>query len=152
MKQKCAVDTTVLLKVILEGDIVLLEKLANYMLFLPANVLEEASFKIIISSILDTLQSNTHNFYQIKRAFEQGKGESLISRRLSMLNSLKNKMIILDITDTIFDSSKELLKRFHLFPNDALIVATCKQFGIPKIATFDADFKRIDFLEVFAPE
>ena len=130
-----------LLNVILEGDIDLLEKLASHILFLPANALEEASFKIIISSVLDTLQSNTYNFYQIKRAFEQGKGESLIARRLSMLNSLKDKMIIRDITDTVFDISKELLKRFHLFPNDAVIAATCKHFGIPKIATFDGDFK-----------
>jgi predicted nucleic acid-binding protein len=90
---------------------------------------------------LDTLKSDTYNFYQIKRAFEQGEGESTIARRLSMLNSLKDKMIVLDINDTVFDISKELLKRFHLLPNDALIVATCQHFGIPMIATFDADFK-----------
>jgi predicted nucleic acid-binding protein len=35
----------------------------------------------------------------------------------------------------------ELLKRFHLLPNDALIAAT-----------FDGDFKRVDFLELLAPE
>jgi predicted nucleic acid-binding protein len=32
-------------------------------------------------------------------------------------------------------------------PNDALITATCKHHGIRKIATFDPDFKRVDFLE-----
>ncbi len=35
-----------------------------------------------------------------------------------------------------------------LLPNDALIAATCKYYGIKKIATFDEDFKRVDFLEV----
>ncbi|OFV67733.1 MAG: protein containing PilT protein [Candidatus Syntrophoarchaeum caldarius] len=33
-------------------------------------------------------------------------------------------------------------------PNDALITATCKHYGIGKIATFDSDFKRVGFLEV----
>jgi predicted nucleic acid-binding protein len=33
-------------------------------------------------------------------------------------------------------------------PADAVIVATCKDNGIKKIATFDSDFMRVDFLEV----
>ena len=46
----------------------------------------------------------------------------------------------------------ETMTRYKLLPNDALIAATCKQYGITKIATFDADFERIDFLEVVTPE
>ncbi|MGB7532580.1 MAG: PIN domain-containing protein [Halobacteriota archaeon] len=46
----------------------------------------------------------------------------------------------------------ETMTRYKLLPNDALIAATCKQYGIAKIATFDADFKRVDFLEVVTPE
>ena len=46
----------------------------------------------------------------------------------------------------------ELIRRiaetYKLLPNDALIAATCKYYGIRKIATFDEDFKRVDFLEV----
>ena len=42
----------------------------------------------------------------------------------------------------------ELMKNYNLLPNDALIAATCKHYGIRKIATFDEDFKRVDFLEV----
>jgi len=33
-------------------------------------------------------------------------------------------------------------------PNDALIAATCKHYGIKNIATFDSDFERVDFLDV----
>ena len=40
------------------------------------------------------------------------------------------------------------LEQYNLLPNDALIAATCKYYGIKKIATFDEDFKRVDFLEV----
>jgi predicted nucleic acid-binding protein len=32
--------------------------------------------------------------------------------------------------------------------NDALIAATCKHYGIQKIATFDPDFEHVDFLEI----
>ena len=43
----------------------------------------------------------------------------------------------------------EIVKSCGLLPNDALIVATCKHYGIKKMATFDKDFnKRVDFLEV----
>jgi predicted nucleic acid-binding protein len=151
MAQKCAIDTTVLLKLILEVDTNLLGKLATFVLFLPANVLEEASFKIVISSILDTLQLETCNFLGIKEAFESGKGQSLIAERLAMLNSLKNKMIVLDITDTIFEIAKEVIKTNRLLPNDAVIAATCKHYGITQIATCDADFKRVEFLEIITP-
>lgn len=35
-----------------------------------------------------------------------------------------------------------------MLPNDALIVATCRYYGINKIATFDSDFDKVDFLEI----
>ena len=50
---------------------------------------------------------------------------------------------------------KELLRiirKYRLLPNDALITATCKHHGIRKIATFDSDFDRVDFLEVITPD
>ena len=37
---------------------------------------------------------------------------------------------------------------YDLLPNDALIAATCRHYGIKKIATFDEDFERVDFLEI----
>lgn len=41
-----------------------------------------------------------------------------------------------------------LMTKYKLLPNDALIAATCKHYGVKKIATFDPDFDRVDFLEV----
>ncbi|WP_290596495.1 MULTISPECIES: type II toxin-antitoxin system VapC family toxin [unclassified Archaeoglobus] len=52
------------------------------------------------------------------------------------------------ITKDITESSVDLAFRYGLLPNDALIAATCRHYGIRKIATFDEDFKRVDFLEV----
>ena len=42
----------------------------------------------------------------------------------------------------------DIIIRYGLLPADAAIAATCKERGIKKIATFDSDFKRVDFLEV----
>ena len=42
----------------------------------------------------------------------------------------------------------EIIEQYKLLPNDALIAATCKYYSIKKIATFDDDFRRVDFLEV----
>lgn len=38
------------------------------------------------------------------------------------------------------------MKSYNLLPNDSIIAATCKHYGIG-IATFDKDFKRVDSLE-----
>lgn len=37
----------------------------------------------------------------------------------------------------------EIARTHALLPNDALIVATCREHSIPKIATFDRDFSKI---------
>jgi len=46
------------------------------------------------------------------------------------------------------ENFRNITEKFKLLPNDALIVATCKHYGIKKIATFDEDFRRVDFLEL----
>nr|WP_320161398.1 PIN domain-containing protein [uncultured Methanoregula sp.] len=37
----------------------------------------------------------------------------------------------------------QIARTHALLPNDALIVATCREHAIPKIATFDRDFSKI---------
>ena len=65
---------------------------------------------------------------------------------------IKNGLLkILDLNAQIFEIAFLFSKKHGLLPNDALIAATCKHYGIRKIATFDPDFDRIDFLEVIAP-
>ncbi|MEM3139472.1 MAG: PIN domain-containing protein, partial [Archaeoglobaceae archaeon] len=69
---------------------------------------------------------------------------NVLIRELVEAESLK----VLPITDEIVLHSIEVSWKYSLLPNDALIAATCKHYGIRKIATFDEDFKRVDFLEV----
>ncbi len=41
----------------------------------------------------------------------------------------------------------EVMEKYHLLLNDALIASTCKYYGIKKIASFNEDFDRVKFLE-----
>jgi len=87
---------------------------------------------------------------------------SYIKSNPSVLKTLKNPYkVIEDILSKenidVLDSSKTLekithfVKNYTLLPSDALIAATCKGYGITKIATFDKDFERVDFLEIINP-
>jgi predicted nucleic acid-binding protein len=55
---------------------------------------------------------------------------------------------VVPINQDVVDLAIQLGKAHGLLPNDALIAATCKYYGIRRIATFDKDFEKIDFLEV----
>ncbi len=148
MRENCFVDTSTILKVIIENEVELLEGLSKYVLHTSTNVLEEASFKIIVASVLGELNVERTNFFKIKEEFERGIAEKIIIDRLHVLNFLKSRFVVLPVDDTIFDLSKEIVEKYKLLPNDALIAATCKHYSIKKIATFDDDFKRVNFLEV----
>ncbi len=54
----------------------------------------------------------------------------------------------LEIKEEIKQLASEIIRDHGLLPNDSLIVATCKHYGISTIATFDEDFKRVPWLKV----
>ena len=54
----------------------------------------------------------------------------------------------LEINEEIKQLASEIIRDHGLLPNDSLIAATCKHYGISTIATFDEDFKRIPWLKV----
>jgi len=151
MKKKCFIDTTVILEAILANNPEVLERIADHLLFTSINVLEEASYKIITGCILESLGVEKIGVFKIRDEFEKGNALNEIKEKLHILNFLKNRLIILQLSEEVFDTSKEYIVKYKLLPNDALIAATCKHHGIRKIATFDEDFKRVDFLEVITP-
>jgi predicted nucleic acid-binding protein len=51
------------------------------------------------------------------------------------------------INDDLGDWSNAMI-RYNLMPNDAMIASTCLKHEISKIATFDSDFLRVDWLSV----
>ncbi|MGB7533562.1 MAG: type II toxin-antitoxin system VapC family toxin [Halobacteriota archaeon] len=81
--------------------------------------------------------------YELKR-----KPELVKSVKLNDIRELLGKYRTLDTGESVKSEAEKLITKYGLLPNDALIAATCKHYGITKIATFDSDFERIDFLEV----
>jgi len=54
---------------------------------------------------------------------------------------------LLAINDNL-DDWNNAMTRYNLMPNDAMIASTCLKHEISKIATFDSDFLRVDWLSV----
>ena len=71
-----------------------------------------------------------------------------LKRAEALINIAEN----LPINDIIEEEATRVIQQYGLLPNDALIAATCKHYGIKKIATFDPDFERIDFLVIITAE
>jgi len=86
-----------------------------------------------------------------KKSFELKKLPELVkskSKELKKVEDFLNLAENLSINHKIEKTASGIIKQYGLLPNDALIVATCKHYGIKRIATLDKDFNRIDFLEV----
>jgi len=85
-----------------------------------------------------------------KKSYVLKKNPEEITRiNLNKIEELLDLAETLPMNKEIEDLSFEIIKKYGLLPNDALIAATCKHYGIRNIATFDRNFERIDFLKVW---
>ena len=83
------------------------------------------------------------------KSYELKKHPELVkSVELKEIEDLLGRYRTLDVGEAVQSKADVLIKKYGLLPNDALIAATCKHYDIRKIATFDSDFDRVDFLEV----
>ena len=104
----------------------------------------------IVLTVSDLIK--TTKFHKIKKAWIRGTGEREIRTRIDILEDLTTTVIkVLYQNEKILYLSKQLSFDYKLLPNDALIAATCKHYGIKNIATFDSDFDSVDFLDVITP-
>ena len=84
-----------------------------------------------------------------KKSYELKKKPELVkSIELKDIVELLGRYRTLDVGEAVKSEAAWFITKYGLLPNDALIAATCKHHGINKIATFDPDFKRVDFLEI----
>ena len=86
-----------------------------------------------------------------KKAYElKGQPETIrntikaISKHIEFIRTYFKE---LEINDKVKQIAIEIMKEYGLLPNDALIAATCKHYGIDVILTFDEDFMRIPWLK-----
>ena len=52
------------------------------------------------------------------------------------------------LPDARYFEMMDIMGKYNLLPNDALIVATCRAYGISRVASFDSDLKNLDFIEL----
>ena len=142
MKEKCLVDTTVILKIIFEGNANLLDELLNkFEVCIPVNVLEEAMFKITIETLREIY--GDRGFYSLKTLFEKNEVPQVLVKRLQALNLLADLVDVIAVTKEDYKIAKTLSLRYKLFSNDSLIIAIALRSGITKMATFDSDFESV---------
>ncbi|WP_456452734.1 type II toxin-antitoxin system VapC family toxin [Thermococcus sp.] len=117
----------------------------GYTLIINPIVFSETAYKVMFTL---ALRDGLRGVYDLKRHLDRyvwvyGKVRDSIEQMI------KNELLrILEINWEILKLSAEVGEKYALLTNDAIIVATCKYHGIQKIATFDEDFEKIDFLEV----
>ena len=147
-------DTTVFIEHILGNFSI--EKLVNKVrLFSSINVLEETFYKSIILKTFEKFGKISK--YTAKEKYIKNPAlyyNDIIMFFEEFIDFLvrEGHLKILEVDHEIFMSSVKISKRYGLLPNDALIAATCKHYGIKKIVTSDPDFKRVDFLEIITPD
>jgi len=78
-------------------------------------------------------------FSEVTYLFTKYAGKSRIRELFSMLNSLA----MFDVNAETVSIAEELMLNYNLLPNDALILATCKYYGIKYLASLDTDFEKV---------
>ena len=121
-------------------------------LYTSLNVLEETTYILMKLKASDLTGIKKH--YDL---IKELKGNEKVYKKcfylskdfFSSLSKLSVKVLPLALS---WDDVLGIMGKYRLLPNDALIAAVCKHYGIRKIATFDPDFDRVDFLEVVTSE
>ncbi|MCQ6254552.1 type II toxin-antitoxin system VapC family toxin [Methanocaldococcus sp.] len=125
----------------------LLSKLINedYILCINPIVFSETMFKVTFHIALED---------GIKGVYDLKKNLNKYSWVYDEVKENIDKMInrgylkILDTNWDVLKLSSEIGRKYNLLTNDAIIVATCKYYDIDKLATFDSDFDKVDFIKI----
>ena len=143
-------DTSVILRYFL-GDSIAKYIIENTSRFaINAVIFSETTFNLL--KILYSEKHGEYKFYEMKTALSTRdhdvlQGYNIFQSFLEELQS-ENRLLFLPITLEIIRDASKIAAIYGLLPNDSLIAATCRHYGIPTIATFDEDFKRIPWLNI----
>ncbi len=113
-------------------------------------VYSEVSFNLL--KLLYIEKHRRYGFYDMKSALSNRDPDILRGYMItySFLEelSIEGRLVFLPITMEVIKEANKIATQYGLLPNDSLIAATCKHYGITTIATFDEDFKRVPWLKV----
>ena len=149
--ERVVLDANLFINLMIETELTekakfLLKKVVtNYKPIILSNIFEETIFILIREEL--KVRGNISRFHEVIDYIEKRdyKDMKLYKEFINLLNDLNIEFLTnrFDVSDF-----KDILEGYRLLPNDALIAATCRFYGIRRIATFDDDFKRVKFLKV----
>jgi len=146
--EKAVIDTNVFVNFFLKTD---LTERAKDMIKLVLTDYSPVVFTNILEAFILIREELAHKgilkFYDQRDFIEKNGYVSLFVYK-KFFEFLKKFSILILENKCNVDDFHSIMEKYNLLPNDALIAATCKHYGIKKIATFDGDFKRVEFLEV----
>jgi predicted nucleic acid-binding protein len=143
-KERVFVDSSVIVG-FFSGEsksVEVLDSLSDCVLCINDVVFSEVAYKLMVLKFLE--RNERFRLYALKKDISDYVHVYEILREFTG----RAKMEVLQIDGKVITEAIDIGVKYALLPNDALIAATCKHYGIKKIATFDEDFKRVDFLEV----
>jgi len=143
-------DSSVIIRYFI-GDSGAKEILEGYPKFaINSIVYSEVAFNLLKILYID--KYGGYRFYDMKSALSSRDSDLLKGYRVlySFIDELlgEERLILLPITLDVIEDATRIAMEYGLLPNDSLIAATCKHYGISTIATFDEDFKRVPWLRV----
>ncbi len=143
------VDTNVLYSVLVKTKF---SKSARDIILMPSNLATSATVlsELVFISLRKLCKERygTNNYSEFRRAIVHN-GYNPFKEDLDLIFRLieERDILVLPINDNLNDWSNAMI-RYNLMPNDAMIASTCLKHEISKIATFDSDFLRVDWLSV----
>ncbi len=82
------------------------------------------------------------------RKFIVKNGWEPFSEVVEALNSLFGEIGVIIVEDSFrMEELYGVMRRYRLMPSDAQIVLACQNHNVKNIATFDSDFKRVEWLK-----
>jgi predicted nucleic acid-binding protein len=143
------VDTNVLYSVLVKTKF---SKSAQDIILMPSDLATSATVlsELVFISLRKLCKERygTNNYSEFRRAIVHN-GYSPFKEDLDLIFRLveDRDILMLPINDNL-DDWNNAMARYNLMPNDAMIASTCLKHEISKIATFDSDFLRVDWLSV----
>ncbi|MDD1750406.1 MAG: PIN domain-containing protein [Methanothrix sp.] len=143
------VDTNVLYSVLVKTKF---SKSAQDIILMPSDLATSATVlsELVFISLRKLCKERygTNNYSEFRRAIVHN-GYNSFKEDLDLIFRLieERDILVLPINDNLDDWSNAMI-RYNLMPNDAMIASTCLKHEISKIATFDSDFLRVDWLSV----
>jgi predicted nucleic acid-binding protein len=141
------IDSSVFLKHFLEGD----RKAHDFLKGLKNKAI---ICDIIVNEVLYILmKQHVVNKYELGHydaidylkkpdIFQEAFEKSLIFTRL--IKAIECEIL----PNARYSEMVDIMEKYNLLPNDALIAATCRAYGIAKVASFDSDLENLDFIEI----